>query len=452
MAASVEHRHARLRGHRLRLAAALLALAALALAGLAWIDQANTALSRTVAVGHFPWYSALVAPRDRFFVANTSDGTVSVLDTRAGGLLRTVPVGRQPGQNVTALVADARSGQVFVATSDNVLTTLDDRTGARVRIRSLLPCLSGLAVDGRTAHVFAGECLGGAVRMIDAHSGRLLATIAVGGWPQEIVVDEQSGRVFVTEAGGRMSVLDAASGRLLRSFALGTQLYLFCTPSLPHGPVLVTDGGEEPPMGVYVLDATTGRLLRTVTLGLDSYDHVVDPRMGQVFLVGGPTGVSTTAAPLRGPGRMVVLNGHTGQVLRRLSLSAIPVALALDPRRHRLLLGMAGPIDGVGQPTGMGSVEVRDERSLRLLRTVPAGIMPWTIIVDVRTDRAFVINANIALSNGTFFQTHVQLPEGAWQATERWVKGRLPWLPFDVGAPPVAPTTGTVTVLDLARL
>jgi YVTN family beta-propeller protein len=460
-ATTVARGKARPRRGRLRLAVGLLALAASAITGLVWADRANTALERTVAVGHFPWYAALVGPRERFFVANSSDGTVSVLDTRAGGLLRTVPVGGQPGQpvsavlNITALVADTRSGQVFVATSDNSLTTLDDRTGARVRLPVQIPCLSGLAVDGRTAHVFAGDCLGGAVRMFDARSGRLLATIAVGGQPHELAVNEQTGRVFVAEVGGMMSLLDAASGRLLRSFPLGlaVQLCLFCTPSLPQGPELVTDGGGGVPMQVYVLDATTGRLLRTVTLGLDSYDRTVDPQTGQIVLVGGPTGVSGTASPFSGPGRVVILDGHTGRVLRRLTVHAMPGAVAVDARRHRVLLGLIGPVDGVGQPTGIGSVEVRDARSWRVLRTVPAGIIPWTITVDARTDRAFVINANIATgSNGTFLPTHVRLPEGWWPATERSLKGRLPWLPLHLGPAPVAPTTGTVTVLDLARL
>ena len=479
MAAPVEHqeiglatavsRKRRPRRQRLRLAAALLALVALTLAGLAWTDRANTALARTVEVGHFPWLSALVASRERFFVANNDDGTVSVLDTRAGRLLRTVPVGARPGQNlstvtaagglpvqnITALVADARSGHVFVSTSDNVLTTLDDRTGASVRTLSLGPCLSDLAVDGRTEHVFAGDCQRRAVWMIDARSGRILTTTSLGAAePQQIAVDEQLGRVFVTEVGGAMSVLDAASGRLLHSFALGTSLCLFCTPSLPRGPILVNDGGDGPPMRVFVLAAATDRLLRTVTLGLDSFDRTVDPRTGQIFLVGGLTGVSVISPPFSGSGRLVILDGHTGRVLRRLNMRGIPGAVAVDARRHRLLVGMIGPVDAAGQPTGMGSVEVLDERSLRVLRTVPAGIIPWTITVDPGTDRAFLINANIAVSSNwsTYLPTHVRLPESGWPAMERWLTERLPWLPLHPGALPVAPTNGTVTVLDLARL
>lgn len=457
MPATEASRKRRLRGRRLRLAVGLLILLALILGGLIWANQANAAFERNVDVGHFPWYSALVAPRERFFVANSGDSTVSVLDTRRGRLLRTVPVGgqpAQPGQTITALVADARSGHVFVATSDNVLTTLDDRSGARVRTLSLPFCLSGLAVDGRTEHVFAGDCQAGTVRMIDARSGRTLAIISLGAaQPREITVDEQTGRVFVAENGAGLGMLDAASGRLLRTLALGTQLCLFCTPSLPQGPELVNDGGGGPPMRVFVLATMTARLLRTVTLGLDSYDRTVDTRTGQIFLVGGPPGAAGTAAPFRGPGRLIILDGHTGRVLRRLNLSAMPGAVAVDPRRHRLLLGLIGPVDRVDQPTGMGSMEVLDEHSLRVLRTVPAGIIPWSITVDPRTDHAFVVNANIAVSGlNTFLPTHVRLPEGAWQALERWVQGRLPWLPLHLGAPPTAPATGTVTVLDLARL
>jgi hypothetical protein len=177
----------------------------------------------------------------------------------------------------------------------------------------------------------------------------------------------------------------------------------------------------------------------------------VDARTGQIVLVGGPAGVHLTLTPFNGPGRLVILDGHTGLVVRRLNMSAMPGAVAVDTRRHHLLLGMVGPIDQAGQPTGMATVEVLDQRSLRVLRVIPAGILPWTITVDPRTDQAFVINANIAAFANSFLPTHVRLPDGWWHTTERRLKELLPWLPFQPGSPPIAPTNGSVTVLDLAQ-
>lgn len=393
------------------------------------------------------------ASQGRLFVANTDDGTVSVLDTRSGRLLRTTSVGRQPLQHIWDVAADAPTGQIFVRTGDDVLTTLDAASGAVARTLSLGSCSRGLAVDTRVAHIFTANCQGGIVRMIDARGGRMVTTIHVGGQPQQIAVDEQTGRVFVTDSGGgRLSVLDAANGRVLHTFALGTQLCLCITTPLPGGPVFVDDQAAR----VYVLDATSGRLVRTVKIGMDIYDHAVDPRTGRVFLVGAPAGASGGAAPYAGPGRLVVLDGRTGRVVRRVTLSAPPSAVALDARGQRLLLDLVGRTDAVsGQPTGVGRVEVLDAHSLRVLHVIPAGIVPWAIAVDTVTDHAFVVNANIAPNGNdptTYPPTHVILPENGWQATMRRVQRWLPWLSLHLPPPPRPSINGSVTVLDLAHI
>lgn len=442
---------------RLRLRAGLVILLALVLLGLVNAIRANASpVLRTVMVGQFPSYPIVSVAQGRLFVANTDDGTVSVLDTRSGQLLRTTQVGRTPGRFIWNVAADAPSGQVFVRTDDDVLTTLDARSGAVVHMLSIGYCSRALAVDARLAHLFTANCLTGIVRMIDARSGRLLTTTYVGGQPQDIAVDEQTGRVFVRNGPpsggkGRISMLDARTGRLLRTIALGTQLCLCITTPLPGGPVFVADQTA----GVYVLDATSGRLLRTAPIGMDIYDQAVDPRTGQVFLVGARTGASNGAAPFAGPGRLVVLDGHSGRVLRRLTLSAPPSAVALDARGQRLLLGLVGRTDAAtGQPAGAGQVQVRDARSLRVLRVIPAGIVPWAIAVDPLTDHAFVVNANIVPSDAdprTFTRPAVALPESGGQALMRRVQRLLPWLPLHVSTPGPS-IDGSVTVLDLAHM
>lgn len=446
----------RSRGRRSWLRAGFVTLLALAVIGVAGALRASASpILSTVAVGQFPSFPMVSASQGRLFVANADDGTVSVLDTHTGRLLRTTPVGRQPGSYIWNAAADASSGQVFFRTGDEVLTTLDARSGAVVHTLSLGTCSRALAVDMRLAHIFtANSCQSGLVHMIDERSGRMLTTIHVsGGLPQEIAVDEQTGRVFVANGdAGRMSVLDAASGRLLRTFTLGTQLCLCIMTPLPGGPVFVDDQSAR----VFVLDATSARLLRTINIGMDVYDHAVDARTGQIFLVGAPIGVSSGSAPFTGPGRLVVLDGYSGRVLRRLTLSAPPSAVALDARGRRLLLGLVGRTDSTtGQPAGMGRVEVLDAHSLRVLRVIPAGIVPWAIVVDARTNHAFVVNANMTPSGNdpsTYLPTHVVMREDGWHALMRRVKRLLPWLPLHLSPPPGTSKNGSVTMLDLARV
>ena len=100
-------------------------------------------------------------------------------------------------------------------------------------------------------------------------------------------------------------------------------------------------------------------------------------------------------------------------------------------------------------------MELLDAHSLRLLRAVPAGMVPWTIAVDTLTDHAFVVNANIWPSGNDptlYAPANVTLPEDGWQATLHHLKRLLPWLPFSAPSPRRPSVNGSVTVLDLTRV
>ena len=83
---------------------------------------------RTVTVGHAPyWTLALDEQTGRAFIFNRQDGTLNVLDTRTGALLRTVTL--TPG-NVWLAVAE-QAERVFVSGYDTgTITMLDARSGA----------------------------------------------------------------------------------------------------------------------------------------------------------------------------------------------------------------------------------------------------------------------------------------------------------------------------------
>ncbi|HKC72626.1 MAG TPA: hypothetical protein VKF37_00270 [Chloroflexota bacterium] len=64
--------------------------------------------------------------------------------------------------------------------------------------------------------------LSGTVSALDARTGTVLHTVAVGVGPRAIAVDERRGRVFVANTrSNSVSVLDAGSGALLRTVVVG---------------------------------------------------------------------------------------------------------------------------------------------------------------------------------------------------------------------------------------
>ena len=81
-----------------------------------------------------------------------------------------------------------------------------------------------LDVDGGARRVFVANFGSASVSMLDAGSGAVLATTAVMSYPDTLAIAMTAGRVFVASSvtpPSRVDVLDARSGRLLWTVAVG---------------------------------------------------------------------------------------------------------------------------------------------------------------------------------------------------------------------------------------
>ena len=229
-------------------------------------------------------------------------GRIQVLEETTGRLVQTVTLSFNP----RAMAVDARRERAFIIGSDPMyrgrLAMLDTRDG-RVLRTALVGgyASSALAVDARRDHVFAATVAGsakacatprgvchtpGTVLMLDARDGRTLHATPVGDNPSTILVDKQTGRVFVVNSGtngddiGTVSVLDATTGRLVRSTTIGY---------LPEGAAIDERRGRVYVANshsgtVSVLDAATGQLLRTMRVIVGPGAIVVDGRTGRIFV------------------------------------------------------------------------------------------------------------------------------------------------------------------------
>jgi YVTN family beta-propeller protein len=230
-----------------------------------------------------------------------------------------------------------------------------------------------------------------ALRRVSAAS--MVRTIAVGGNPLAVAVDERIGRAFVlNNAGDSVSVLDTATGVLLRTVAVGRDpLALAVDERTGHVFVAKNDLGLQDqlslalnccPRGkgsVAVLDARSGAVQRTVQVGLSPMAIAVDERVGRAFVVSYGSDTRT--------GRLGVLDTRSGAIVRTVTVGLLPHGLALDERTGRVFV--AGE-----DSSGLGEVSVLDVMSGRLVRSVTVGQAPGPIAVDQRTGRAFVINQN----------------------------------------------------------
>lgn len=173
------------------------------------LDARMGRLLRQIALGGEPEMVAVDGRVGHAFVADTMGDRVSVIDTRTDAVLATTPVGLRP----SALVVDEREGHVFVANEeDGTVSMLDAASGAVLRTIAVAPHPSALAVDERRGRIVVasvgplaayGIVRGhGSVCVLDAVTGAVRRSVAVGVGPRSLAVDERSGRIVVVNTGG----------------------------------------------------------------------------------------------------------------------------------------------------------------------------------------------------------------------------------------------------------
>ncbi|MGW7450391.1 YncE family protein [Streptomyces sp. NPDC054787] len=143
----------------------------------------------------------------RVFVTQPEFNSVSVIDPATGGVLAAIPVGQRP----TGIAIDGPRHRVYVADSGvHTVSVIDTATGGVTEV-DVAARPVGIAVDSRgDAYVTHVD---GTVRVIDAASGSVGATLPVGAQPAGLAFEPQSNRLYVANSGeGTVSVIDLAAG------------------------------------------------------------------------------------------------------------------------------------------------------------------------------------------------------------------------------------------------
>lgn len=287
------------------------------------IDATSGHILRTVAMGgpaFAPFAMAVDARTSRLFAVTTTGptGSIAVLDTRTGKLLRTGPSIASP----QAVTVDAYTNRAFVLSSMATVDVLNAWTGAVVRVGQTRLAVYTAATAPRSGHIFAGGADEvGVVAMLDARTGALLRTI--GGPPRNDVgggmmaVDNSRGHVFAVGSHG-VSELDATSGRVLRTIGVGQNPWTVVADERAARVFVATENG------VKMLDARNGAILHTVA-PRDSFNQLaVDETTQRGFAV-------------RSDGTLFVFDTRSGRVVR-VTANASGASLAVDERRGRVFV------------------------------------------------------------------------------------------------------------------
>ena len=151
---------------------------------------------------------------------NGGTNNATVIDASTRKVTATVPL---PGRPEFA-VADG-TGLVFNAIeSKNELVRIDARKPGITATWPLTPCRSpsGLAIDRQGRRLFA-VCDARKMAVVDANTGKVVATPLIGDGPDAAAYDEKDDLVFSSNGEGTLTIIDAADSKYKLQQSVRTQ-------------------------------------------------------------------------------------------------------------------------------------------------------------------------------------------------------------------------------------
>lgn len=269
-------------------------------------------------------YLAFDEAGHRLFV--THGDRVVVLDAADGHRLG--EVAPTSGVHGVALAPALGKGFASAGKADAVVV-FDLRTLAVTATIAVGHNPDALLFDAPTARVFAFNGRSHDASVIDANSGKVLATIPLDGKP-EFAVSDGKGRVYVNiEDRAELAVIDAAAAKVVASWPLaGCEEPSGLALDAEHARLFSVCANAR----LAVTDARSGKQVAAVAIGKGPDAVAFDAQRHQVFSSNGEDGTLSVVRAIT-PDRY--------EVVQTLNTQRSARTLALDPHTHRVFLAAA---------------------------------------------------------------------------------------------------------------
>jgi DNA-binding beta-propeller fold protein YncE len=164
--------------------------------------------SEKVKVGDNPDAILYDPATKRVFTFNGRSHDSSAIDAASGKVLGTIPLDGKP-----EFAASDAKGEIFVNIEDKSELVAIDPNKLEVKAKwPLAPCTepSGLAMDRKNRRIFVG-CDNKMMAVVDADSGKVLATPAIGEGVDATAFDDETGLAFASCGEGVLTVVKEES-------------------------------------------------------------------------------------------------------------------------------------------------------------------------------------------------------------------------------------------------
>ncbi len=281
-------------------------------------------------VGTTPHFTGIDDTFHKLYVSNLSAGTVTVVNTTNGQLIKSIHL----GGTLHTVMVDQEAHRVYVTDIErNLLDVIDANKDMLVHDVAVSRMPHGLALAPMWHRIYVSSVGESKIDVVDSAIMKRIATIKVGPNPWGVATDRDTQTVFSANTG-----------------------------SLP-------DGTNNPKgNSVTEVDGRTNTVKRTVIVGPHPWNILVNPLTHRAY-----TGVSDA-------NDVAVLADNSP--VQHFAVGKSPHGLALDLTRQLLFV----------DNSGSNTVSVIDVKTNAVIQTVPVGKQPQGVSVDQQTGDVYVAN------------------------------------------------------------
>lgn len=207
-----------------------------------------------------PRHIAFSKDGSRFYVSDSSYGSIREFDSATRSLVKTYPL--EQGAFGFTLTNDGK--RIFCNNQANsTVTVINLETGAIEKvIEGFSRPRQGIVVDSQDAFVYVTNFEGNDVRVVDTATLEIVKTLAGIPDVRAISVDKDGKYLYgASSSEDTINVVDIATGDLVTSIKVGKEPY--GSKLSPDGTLILT--GEKVSNQVSVIDTATYQVLRVIT-------------------------------------------------------------------------------------------------------------------------------------------------------------------------------------------
>jgi len=322
--------------------------------GLAASGTGNIASFTAVNTGSSPVVATIKAiPANQGFayIANSADGTVSVIDITINKVITTLAVGRNP-QGVSV---NPDGSKVYVTNNSSktvsVISTASNTIISTVNVGSLP---TGIAVSPDGTRVYVVNNGDNTVSVIDAANNNVVSTIKVGLQPNGIVVSPDGKKLYVTNYyNGDISVVDTGTDAVITTISL-FQFTIGIAISPDGSRLYVADDYIDE---VFVVNTLTNKIEATIAVDKRASCVAVSPDGNWLYVT---NFLSHTVS---------VINTATNAVITTIPAGYFPYGISLSPDGSQLYVANSSSND----------VSVINTATNTLISTIKVGSGPLSL-------------------------------------------------------------------------